>query len=237
MADSFEQTTVGILQNLKRGEREPRAAGVILIEEGGKTLGTLRVITSQDVKNDALVAALAAWREKHSWWFPAQFKVTVAGTREWLQKGVIEHKDRLLFLLQDESGKPIGHMGFYRFDFARKKCEADNIVRGEESHPGIMTLALRRLLAWGMQSLKLQGFSLQTYDDNEKAIALYERCGFARGNRIGLISKEDGERVEWVPSSQGQQPQRFNLLMEWSAKGFSESGSPKGEGKERKAKP
>ncbi len=235
MPDSFEKTTVEILENLKHAAKESRAAGVMLVEENGKTLGTLRAITAQDVENDGLVAALSAWREKHSWWFPAQFKVTREGTKSWLRKGVIENKDRILFLLQDESGKMIGHMGFYRFDFANRSCEADNIVRGEEGHPGIMTAAMRTLLAWGMQNLKLGAFSLQTYEDNEKAIALYERCGFSRAERIPMVSAKVGERTEWVKAKEGQKPERFNLRMVWSPAKFLENGEAGP--KKRKAKP
>ena len=66
--------------------------------------------------------------EGFEWWFPKQFNVTIEGTKRWLEKGVIDTEDRLLFLITS-NGVTIGHIGLYRFDYRAHSCELDNVLR------------------------------------------------------------------------------------------------------------
>jgi len=171
------------------------------------------VLTFDDMDNDSAVALLAKWREMHNAWFPAQFKVTFEGTRKWLRGGVIENPDRILFMLEGNDGSPLGHMGFYRFDFDSRTCEVDNVVRGEETAPGIMTCALAAMMVWGYATLQVSRMLLSTYSENEKAVSLYKRCGFEPLKKIPLVKKESPGRVEWVDAPEGSEPERYSLVM------------------------
>jgi len=162
----------------------------------------------------ALVEMLAAWREKHAWWFPAQFKVTTEGTARWLKKGVVETPDRLLFMISVD-GRYIGHVGLFRFEFDDRTCEIDNIVRGEPGHPGLIGDAITSMIRWGSTHLGLKGFTLQTFADNEKSLALYARLGFRQVKKVPLLKIEAEDRVEWVdpPPDYSGPVERSNVFM------------------------
>lgn len=151
---------------------------------------------SQDLK---IMELLSAWRKKHEFWFSAQFEVTVERTTSWFKEKVIGTEDRLLFMIK-VGDKYIGHIGLFRFNFAEATCEIDNIVRGEETLPGIMGDAVSRMMDWGRKELGLKSYTLQTTSDNGRALKLYERLGFEESKRIPLVYVEAEGRKEWVPA-------------------------------------
>ena len=112
----------------------------------------LILITRDCVKNKNIVRLLSKWRKKHQFWFQAQFKVTIKGTKIWLEKKVIETPDRLLFLININNNF-IGHAGFFRFNLKNYICEIDNVVRGEPGYPGIIETSLKYLMKWGKKNL------------------------------------------------------------------------------------
>ncbi|MBI2098096.1 MAG: GNAT family N-acetyltransferase [Candidatus Wildermuthbacteria bacterium] len=133
------------------------------------------------------VKFLAEWREANAQWFPSQFKVTEEGTKKWVQAQVIEAEDRILFWIQALDDSLLGHIGLYRFDFEDRSCEIDNVMRGkQDAMPGIMTMALKSLLNWSFTALGLQALTLRVFSDNERAIVLYQRCGFEKVRDIPL---------------------------------------------------
>lgn len=162
----------------------------------------------------AMAETLAAWREKHAWWFPAQFKVTVEGTGRWLKNGVVETPDRLLFMIS-VNDRYMGHVGLFRFEFDTRSCEIDNIVRGESGYPGLIGDAITSMMRWGSAQLGLKGFTLQTFADNEKSLALYARLGFREVKRVPLLKIEAEDRVEWVdpPPDYSGPVERSNVFM------------------------
>ena len=154
-------------------------------------------INQKSVDDKKTISLLSEWRVKHQEWFPAQFKVTDEGTKMWLQKQVIETPDRLLFMIQ-VGKKYIGHIGLYRFNFLHNSVEIDNIVRGENTYPGIMTHAIEMMIAWSRETLGIQIYTLQTHSDNKKALDLYERLGFVEMKRTPLIKQVSPDRTDWV---------------------------------------
>jgi RimJ/RimL family protein N-acetyltransferase len=113
----------------------------------------------------------------------------------------------------------IGHIGLFRFHFAERRCEIDNIVRGETGCPGIMGEAIRKMMEWGRSELGLEGYELQTFSDNQKSLNLYHRLGFVEARRVPLQRIEKADRVEWVETTgEGLAPiSRFNVYMELPA--------------------
>jgi RimJ/RimL family protein N-acetyltransferase len=91
----------------------------------------------------------------------------------------LAREDRILFLIASVDSELIGHIGFSSFDYDEKGCEVDAVLRGEkQGHPGIMTFALRSLLQWGLDELKLEEIQLRVFSDNQRAIDFYLRNGF-----------------------------------------------------------
>lgn len=156
-------------------------------------------LTAECPKNLEIMELLSAWRKKHEFWFPAQFEVSTERTISWFDKRVTAAADRLLFMIK-VGDKYVGHVGLFRFDFDGNSCEIDNIVRGEETLPGIMGDAITRLMDWGRRELGLKTYSLQTTSDNARALKLYKSLGFEESKRIPLIYVEMEGQKEWVPA-------------------------------------
>lgn len=171
-------------------------------------------ITRDCQNDDGIVALFSKWRKKHEKWFPAQFPVTVERTRVWLGKRVIDEPDRLLFLIEAR-GTYIGHVGLYRFNFKRRRCDIDNIVRGRPGVPGLMEHAVIRMMAWGRKYLGLVGYTLQTTSDNEKAIRLYKRLGFVVVAQTPLVYRKTKEGGGWIkaPAGYTKRVARFEVHM------------------------
>ena len=174
----------------------------------------LILITKDCIKNRDIIRLLAKWRKKHQSWFQAQFKVTVKGTKIWLEKKVIETPDRLLFLI-DINNNFIGHIGFFRFNFKNYNCEIDNVVRGEPGHPGIIQNGLKYLMEWGKKNLFIKNYILETTSDNQRAISLYTKLGFAEFKRIPLIQTNKNGYNEWIeaPKNYKKDIKRYNVYM------------------------
>lgn len=188
----------------------------LLLGKFGKNRLILRPVGSKDLKNRVLIACLADWRRKYSMWFPGQFKVTLNGTRAWLDKLVVGNPDRILFVIVDEKGKVYGHLGFYRYDSRNKSCELDNVVRGSNDFPGMMTMACKQLTIWGFDNLSIKKLYLTVFADNERAITLYKRCGFKEMKKIPLkkVTKDNG--VYWEEAAKNDKVQRYNLRMKYA---------------------
>src|SRR5262249_3745634 len=153
----------------------------------GKTVAWLEPVSRQDAEQTDAVALLARWRAAAAYAFPAQFRVTLAGTQRWLVKQLLDLADRLLFWVNTTQGTRIGHVGLYRFDFERRQVEIDNIVRGVAGVlPGVMYAAVRALLHWSFASLEMDTLFLRVFSDNLRALKLYERCGFSETMRFPL---------------------------------------------------
>ena len=181
-------------------------------EHGGTTF-SLVLLTADKASDLELMRLLSDWRSAHEQWFQAIFKITVEGTARWYRNQLIETPDRLLFLVES-AGRYLGHAGLFRFDFGDDSCEIDNIVRGAAGRPGIMEAAIEVMMAWGERELGIRGYRLQTFADNARALKLYERLGFREISRKPLVSKQSGERIEWVEGEAAPGAAvRFNVSM------------------------
>lgn len=211
----FKSRIYRVFNNLKLENRDSEVSPLIPIYRKNKLLAYFRPLSVSSLNNQEEINSLAIWRQKHNWWFPAQFKVTIEGTKKWVENQVIQNPDRLLFMLEDPSGKIIGHLGLYRFNFSERSCEVDNIIRGEDLIPGVMTEALKTLIVWSTLTLKIKKFYLKVYADNERAIALYKRCGFKKLKKIPMKKIVENEVVSWEenPKMKEKEIERFHLQM------------------------
>ena len=131
---------------------------------------------------------------------------------------MIRALDRILFFVSDLSKIPsqhLGHVGLFRFNWEERSCEIDNIVRGRDDLlPGVMTPAVRALDHWAFQELGVRTLYLRVLADNERAIRLYERCGYQPIKRIPLIKQVGIDRVDWIEAPETTEPaERYFLQM------------------------
>lgn len=197
MAD-YEADTLERIKKLKH--RQPGEISTPFTCNGDPC--ELVLLTSGQGADSHLMELLGRWRQENEAWFPAQFKVTLQGTTSWFNNGVIGATDRLLFLIKVR-GTYVGHVGLFRFDFEQRTCEIDNILRGESGYPGIIHDAIIAMMKWGAGYLGLEGYTLQVLADNERAIRLYERLGYATVGKTPLIQVQHEGKVEWVKPPEG----------------------------------
>jgi dTDP-4-amino-4,6-dideoxygalactose transaminase/RimJ/RimL family protein N-acetyltransferase len=158
----------------------------------------LEMITYATLLEQGAVERLAQWRKQTEEWFPAQFEVTLDGTRNWFKSAVLDQKDRLLFWVIDSSGNHVGHVGLFRLSLDESKIEIDNIVRGEATtDQGLMQFAISTMLEWQKKVLNIPKSYLRVFSDNKTALRLYEKLGYQEVQRVPLKCVESVGRKEW----------------------------------------
>ena len=164
--------------------------------------------------DDALVALLARWRSDNQHAYPTRFTVTDEGTKSWLRRGVLDVPDRLLFLVLDRHGYPVGHLGFANCVNDRCVMEIDNVVRGSPTAPkGLMTAALETMLAWAHRTLWPESFALRVLEGNGHAVAFYRKRGFVECQRTPLRSEVHGDRTTLVPQNAADPQPPVDVLL------------------------
>jgi RimJ/RimL family protein N-acetyltransferase len=157
-------------------------------------------ITKKIISEKKTISLLALWRKNSQKNFPSQFRITFAGTKKWAHNQLLEKDDRVLFFLRKENNKlPFAHMGLYRLDSKNKSCEIDNVIRGKDlkNTKGAMTVSLLKFIEWTYQYFKLRSLTLTVFEDNKRAIKLYEQIGFKILKKIPLepINGNDGSVI------------------------------------------
>lgn len=169
----------------------------ITTEKGN--IAQLRPLTFGDIDNEAGIELLSDWRIAAQEWFPSQFRVTTEGTKRWLENAVLKTKDRILYFIDTAEGTTIGHVGLFRFDFKKKSCELDNVIRGVNgSFKGGMSFASRRLLDYAFEDLGIENVYLRVFSDNKKAIDLYRNIGFKEISRQPIEKISENDVVRWI---------------------------------------
>ncbi|HVA49411.1 MAG TPA: GNAT family N-acetyltransferase [Pirellulales bacterium] len=193
MNHSYEEKVLELIRRLKRGEQ----AGPASLPAHPRV--TLEPVTWADADEPQSIHTLAEWRKKANPYFPAQFPVSEEGTHRWLVHSTLEVPDRLLLWAVSAEGQRTGHLGLFRFDFTDRSVELDNVVRGVEGVlPGLMQAAVESLLVWTFETLAIDAVYLRVLSDNERALRLYQRCGFQETMRMPLVREQEGDAVRWV---------------------------------------
>jgi perosamine synthetase len=178
--------------------------------------GSLVPVAALHADDEPLIRLLAEWRELHSDAFPTLFRVTAEGTARWV-RGLLATEDRVLFLVLDRHGHPVGHLGFASALGADAAVELDNVVRGVDgAERGIMSDAVRALVAWAEGSLGAEAVHLRVFTHNVRAIGFYERLGFRHDSTIPLRRIDDGDSVRFERAVDGAAPDAEFLRMVFS---------------------
>jgi len=173
------------------------------------------LLTSECAKNPDLMELLGRWRKENEAYYLSQFPISTERTTKWFIDKLVEVPDRMLFIIEI-SGKYIGHVGLFRFNFDKRTCEIDNILRGEKDFPGIMGCAVRGMTDWGRRNLKLRGYTLKVLSDNLSAIRFYQKLGYEEVSRIPLIQVSGRDGLEWSEAPQDYEGEaaRYYIVME-----------------------
>lgn len=142
------------------------------------------------------VRVLTEWRNRFVKSFLTEFEATEARTSEWLTEVIGPDPTRVLFMLDDARGQTVGYLGLAFIDWEQRTGEADAIVRGAETAPGVMAKALLTLLDWGYQQLELETLGARVRSDNP-ALRFFLKIG-NEDKRVPLRRLDEPGMVRWV---------------------------------------
>jgi perosamine synthetase len=171
--------------------------------------GYLLPVCELHAEDDGLIETLGRWREEHAHVYPTQFPVTFEGTKTWVRKRLLDAPDRILFLIVDVKGTPLGHVGFASALNDEGTLELDNLLRGSlAGHRDLARLAVEALLGWAQDCLGVEGFGLRVLASLKHVIRFDERLGFVEVERIPLKRVVEGEAISFVPTD-GEPDEHF----------------------------
>lgn len=154
------------------------------------------VSTNQNRLNAHDVTLLTEWRNRFVSSFLTDFVATEKRTAHWLTEFVGTNDNKILFML-DVNGQTVGNIGLDFINWETGYGEADNIVKGGNSRPGLMKLALQTTLAWAVNQLGLTELGVRVRSDNT-ALDFYRKVGFKEFKRVPLRKIEEPDMVRWV---------------------------------------
>jgi hypothetical protein len=139
-------------------------------------------------------------RELNREMYFSRFPPSINSLTRYLAKGPIENPNQILFLILDQLGILHGHVGL-KFDLAGN-FNIDNVLRITRSSPGVIRMALQKILTWGNEFLGISEYSLRVISTNKKAIAIYNELGFSVQKRMNLRTKNFSDGItNLVPST------------------------------------
>jgi len=167
--------------------------------------------------SEETVSLITTWRKKYWYAFGTKFNPTKDNTRKWLKEKVIHDPNKILFLIK-LNNKKIGHMGLCNFNEKDNSIEIDNVIRAyRQGYPGLMEKALKSLIKWGFQDLKLSKVLVKVFSDNYKAINLYQRCGLLTVYSIPLKRSVINDGWKWEEAKKNNEnvfPDRYMSVLE-----------------------
>lgn len=170
-----------------------------------EVIARLVVIDQARAADPEVVQSLFRWRAASMTGFLTVFEPTIEKTRGYLEKLVLTDPARILFLILDPNGRPVGNIGLCNVTAA--DAEVDNIVRGERVEtPNFMARVQAGLIAWARERLGVARVYLNVLSDNERAVNSYLKAGYVETGRTPLVREaiEGGYRL--VPTPGGGDP-------------------------------
>jgi RimJ/RimL family protein N-acetyltransferase len=199
------------LEDIKNGKLE---MDIDFSDDKGQKIGKLKPVVDSKVRdNSEIVKFITKLRKYYKDKFLTQFEATEERTKKWLDAQIRERNDKILFMIETNDKKMVGHMGVIFFEEGNSTCELDNIAKDKDClMPRIMTFATKALIDWLRDFLKMEKIKLRVFSDNLKAQELYFRCGFSKTQEIGLKKELTEDGVKYVPV-QGNDAENFDKTM------------------------
>jgi RimJ/RimL family protein N-acetyltransferase len=177
----------------------------------GEIIARLVAINQDRAAHPAVVESLFRWRAAAMTGFLTVFEPTLEKTRGYLEKLVLVDPARILFLILDPAGRPVGNIGLC--NITADEAEVDNIVRGERVETAnFMAQVQAGLIAWAHRRLGVSRVYLNVLSDNERAVNSYLKAGYVETGRTPLTREpiEGGYRL--VPTPGGGDPAQPQLI-------------------------
>ena len=181
-----------------------------------RSKGFLVPICIAHLNDNDLIGKLTKWRNLNVDAYPTQFVATINSTKAWMVDRLFAVEDRILFLVVDNKGSTLGHMGFNSCFNSDLFFEIDNVVRGEaDEEKGIFSVAMICLMEWARKTINLDGFFLRVMDKNLNAIKFFKSNEFVEDMRIPLIKFDKSRVTNYIEAKPGDIPDRYFVQMRW----------------------
>jgi RimJ/RimL family protein N-acetyltransferase len=175
-------------------------SGLVLLV-GRPLAAVIRPIATVPGRIDALdVQLLTEWRNRYVKSFLTEFISTPERTNAWLAGAVHANVGKMLFMVETPDGERVGHVGLGFIDWARRYGEADAIVSGGKSPPGLMKASLLTLMRWARDVLGLETLAVRVRSDNP-AVEFYRKVGFREIKRVPIVATSVNGGVNWAEDS------------------------------------
>jgi RimJ/RimL family protein N-acetyltransferase len=172
------------------------------IEHNGSPVGSLRPLTRADVDDGALMQRLCDWRNRNNESFFTQSPVTLESTRHWLGTTILGAPDRVMFLICDAQGEPVGQCGVR--NLCPQSAELDAVMRGERrGHGNLATFAERVLLAWLFETAGVEKIYTRIFTGNVPSMRLFVGLGMRIVRREAFAPVADGTTLRYEPADAG----------------------------------
>ena len=151
--------------------------------------------------NEKLMEYLTNWRNANNFAYPTRFYATKEATSKWFLDQVINNDSRVLFWIVTNEYEYVGHIGLT----CREEInglEIDNVSRGNELVPGIMSSSLRALEVLVEEEFSVEIISLRVLESNKRAIAFYEKMHYEVVEKTPVCIKtnyEDNDSKDDAP--------------------------------------
>ena len=123
--------------------------------------------------------------------------VSLFGEREYLEKASKE--DTNFAIVNVHNDELLGSISFDTVDY-KNGCATLGIFIGEEDNlsKGYGSEAIKLLLAFGFNQLRLHNVMLTVHSDNPRAIKCYTKCGFKEFGRRHECIYRDGKYIDLI---------------------------------------
>lgn len=178
--------------------------------------GYLLPVCEAHLEDDELLQKITDWRNINVEVYPSQFTATLDSTRAWMKDRLLAIPDRILFLVVDNTGRHIGHIGFNGCCNDDFLFEIDNVIRGVHGvGKGFFSKAMYSLIEWARKTINVNGFFLRVMQDNHKAIEFYKHNSFYEECLIPLVRENKGDAIFYREANSGEKPTKEFLRMKY----------------------
>jgi len=210
-----------LIRSLKNPAEGADGARISIRNRSNETIGFLRPITRHLALNDETVGLLCRWRERNKSFFLSQYENSSGRTRQWLNDVLLPDDARILFLVETESGEPLGTSGVS--SVTETDAELGNVLRGRRGGPSqLFFFGEIALLSWCFWMLAINRMYLNVFCHNSRALDFYGSIGFSRACVRALTKHESEAGTEYrVDSTKLPGPGEVCLMtMDMSADDF-----------------
>jgi RimJ/RimL family protein N-acetyltransferase len=168
----------------------------IPVYQYGRPYGWLVPVTGKDGDCAESLKQLTAWRQVPGGGLDSTFPMTDEGTRLLLREDMFGNPGRKLFWVKGKGGEAVGLIGLTATEPPGGRAEVTVNVRGTaKSYPGLMYAATQTLAAWAFQTRGVSDITARVAADNQRALRLYQRCGFRMegGQTAALATAATGQ--------------------------------------------